>query len=140
MIRFESVTKQYPDGTVAVDALSLTAPTGKITVLVGPSGCGKTTSLRMVNRMIEPTRGTITLDGQDTGRMNQADLRRGMGYVIQHAGLFPHRTVLDNIGTVPRLLGWDKKKTDQRAQELLERVGLPTSLGSRYPAQLSGGQ
>ena len=140
MIRFDAVTKQYPDGTVAVDELTLTAPTGKITVLVGPSGCGKTTSLRMVNRMIEPTHGTITLDGQDTGRMNEAELRRGMGYVIQHAGLFPHRTVLDNIATVPRLLGWDKAKTQARSHELLERVGLAPELGERYPAQLSGGQ
>src|SRR6187397_70042 len=140
MIRFDAVTKQYPDGTVAVDELTLTAPTGKITVLVGPSGCGKTTSLRMVNRMIEPTHGTITLDGQDTGRMNEAELRRGMGYVIQHAGLFPHRTVLDNIATVPRLLGWDKAKTQARSHELLERVGLAPELGERYPVQLSGGQ
>jgi osmoprotectant transport system ATP-binding protein len=140
MIRFDGVTKQYPDGTVAVDDLSLTAPTGKITVLVGPSGCGKTTSLRMVNRMIEPTRGSISLDGQDTGRMNEAELRRGIGYVIQHAGLFPHRTVLDNIGTVPRLLGWDRAKTKARSRELLERVGLDPHLGDRYPAQLSGGQ
>ncbi|MGG5259254.1 ABC transporter ATP-binding protein [Phycicoccus avicenniae] len=140
MIRFDGVTKQYPDGTVAVDDLSLTAPTGKITVLVGPSGCGKTTSLRMVNRMIEPTRGSIFLDGQDTGRMDQAELRRGIGYVIQHAGLFPHRTVLDNIGTVPRLLGWDRKKVHDRSRELIERVGLDAHLGDRYPAQLSGGQ
>ena len=138
MIRFDAVTKQYPDGTVAVDDLSLTAPTGKITVLVGPSGCGKTTSLRMVNRMIEPTRGTITLDGQDTGRMDEATLRRGMGYVIQHAGLFPHRTVLDNIGTVPRLLGWDRTRIRERSRELLERVGLAPELGERYPSQLSG--
>ncbi|HEX6917563.1 MAG TPA: ABC transporter ATP-binding protein [Phycicoccus sp.] len=140
MIRFDAVTKEYPDGTVAVDDLSLTAPTGRITVLVGPSGCGKTTSLRMVNRMIEPTRGAIYLDGQDTGRMDEADLRRGIGYVIQHAGLFPHRTVLDNIGTVPRLLGWDRKRTRARARELLERVGLEEHLGDRYPSQLSGGQ
>ena len=140
MIRFDAVTKQYPDGTVAVDDLSLTAPTGKITVLVGPSGCGKTTSLRMVNRMIEPTRGTITLDGQDTGRMDEAELRRGMGYVIQHAGLFPHRSVLDNIGTVPRLLGWDRARITERSRELLERVGLAPELGGRYPSQLSGGQ
>ncbi|WP_404351616.1 ABC transporter ATP-binding protein [Phycicoccus jejuensis] len=140
MIRFDGVTKQFPDGTVAVDDLSLTAPTGKITVLVGPSGCGKTTSLRMVNRMIEPTKGSISLDGQDTGRMKQSELRRGIGYVIQHAGLFPHRTVLDNIGTVPRLLGWDRKRTQERSHELLERVGLDPVLGDRYPAQLSGGQ
>ncbi len=140
MIRFDAVTKEFPDGTVAVDDLSLTAPTGKITVLVGPSGCGKTTSLRMVNRMIEPTRGSIALDGQDTGRMDQAELRRGIGYVIQHAGLFPHRTVIDNVGTVPRLLGWDRKKTRERSRELLERVGLDPHLADRYPAQLSGGQ
>jgi osmoprotectant transport system ATP-binding protein len=140
MIRFDAVTKEFPDGTVAVDDLSLTAPTGKITVLVGPSGCGKTTSLRMVNRMIEPTRGAISLDGQDTGRMDRAELRRGIGYVIQHAGLFPHRTVLDNIGTVPRLLGWDRKRTRERSRELLERVGLDPHLGDRYPTQLSGGQ
>ena len=140
MIRFDAVTKQFPDGTTAVDDLSLTAPTGKITVLVGPSGCGKTTSLRMVNRMIEPTRGTISLDGQDTGRMKQAELRRGIGYVIQHAGLFPHRTVIDNIGTVPRLLGWDKKQIKERSRDLLERVGLESHLADRYPSQLSGGQ
>jgi osmoprotectant transport system ATP-binding protein len=140
MIRFDGVTKQFPDGTIAVDDLSLTAPTGRITVLVGPSGCGKTTSLRMVNRMIEPTRGSIFLDGQDTGRMDQAELRRGIGYVIQHAGLFPHRTVIDNIGTVPRLLGWDKKRIRDRSHELLERVGLAPELGERYPSQLSGGQ
>ncbi|KGN31635.1 glycine/betaine ABC transporter ATPase [Knoellia sinensis KCTC 19936] len=140
MIRFDGVTKQYPGGTVAVDDLTFTAPTGKITVLVGPSGCGKTTSLRMINRMIEPTKGTISLDGQDTSRMNEADLRRGIGYVIQHAGLFPHRTVLDNVGTVPRLLGWDKKKIAERSRELLSRVGLAPELADRYPSQLSGGQ
>ena len=94
----------------------------------------------MVNRMIEPTSGAISLDGQDTGRMDAAELRRGIGYVIQHAGLFPHRTVLDNIGTVPRLLGWDRKRTREVSHELLERVGLAPELGGRYPAQLSGGQ
>ncbi len=140
MIGFDEVTKRYPGGTVAVDRLSLTAPTGRITVLVGPSGCGKTTTLRMVNRMIEPTSGSITLDGRDTSRMKEAELRRGIGYVIQHAGLFPHRTVLDNIGTVPRLLGWDRRRTEARSRELMERVGLPDTLGRRYPAQLSGGQ
>jgi osmoprotectant transport system ATP-binding protein len=140
MIRFDGVTKRYPDGTVAVDDLTFTAPSGQITVLVGPSGCGKTTSLRMINRMIAPTSGTISLDGRDTGKMNEAELRRGMGYVIQHAGLFPHRTIVDNIGTVPRLLGWDKKKAERRALELMERVGLSTSFAKRYPSQLSGGQ
>ncbi|MFC7485174.1 ABC transporter ATP-binding protein [Knoellia sp. CPCC 206453] len=140
MIRFDGVTKKYPDGTVAVDHLSLTAPTGRITVLVGPSGCGKTTSLRMVNRMIEPTSGTISLDGLDTATMNEAQMRRGIGYVIQHAGLFPHRTVVDNVGTVPRLLGWDKKETLERSRDLLHRVGLAPELADRYPSQLSGGQ
>jgi osmoprotectant transport system ATP-binding protein len=140
VIRFESVTKRYPDGTVAVDDLSLLAPTGQITVLVGPSGCGKTTSLRMINRMIEPTSGKIFLDDRDTATVDTVTLRRGIGYVIQHAGLFPHRTVLDNIATVPHLLGWDKRKARARAQELMERVGLPEHFAGRYPAQLSGGQ
>src|SRR5689334_23648644 len=140
MIAFDGVTKKYPDGTVAVDDLSLEAPSGKITVLVGPSGCGKTTSLRMINRMIQPSSGTITLDGKDTGRMKESELRRGIGYVIQHAGLFPHRTVLDNVGTVPRLLGRDKRETEKRSRELLERVGLDPAFATRYPAQLSGGQ
>ena len=140
MIRFDAVSKQYPDGTKAVDELTLEAPTGKITVLVGPSGCGKTTSLRMINRMIEPTAGRIWIDDQDTSTMDQAQLRRGIGYVIQHAGLFPHRTIVANIATVPMLLGWDKRKAEARALELLERVGLPTSFAKRYPAQLSGGE
>jgi len=140
MIRFDGVTKVYPDGTVAVGGLELEAPTGQITVLVGPSGCGKTTSLRMVNRMIEPTSGRITIDGQDTAAMEPAQLRRGIGYVIQHAGLFPHRTVADNIATVPRLLGWDKRKARERSLELLERVGLDQAYAGRYPHQLSGGQ
>ncbi len=140
MIRFENVTKKYPDGTVAVDALSLEAPSGQITVLVGPSGCGKTTSLRMINRMIDPTAGVIWLDDQDTGQVAPATLRRGIGYVIQHAGLFPHRTVLDNVLTVPSLVGMDKRTARARAMELMERVGLEARFAQRYPAQLSGGQ
>jgi len=140
VIRFEGVTKQYPDGTTAVGGLTLEAPAGQITVLVGPSGCGKTTSLRMVNRMIEPSSGRITIDGEDTAGMDPAQLRRGIGYVIQHAGLFPHRTVVDNVATVPRLLGWDRRKAKARSMELLERVGLPVELARRYPHQLSGGQ
>ena len=140
MIRFDSVSKAYPDGTVAVGGLDMVAPTGKITVLVGPSGCGKTTSLRMINRMIEPTEGRIWVDDRDTATMNAAELRRGIGYVIQQAGLFPHRTIVANIATVPLLLGWDKKKARARALELLERVGLPASFANRYPSQLSGGQ
>ncbi|GLY31128.1 ATP-binding cassette domain-containing protein [Kineosporia sp. NBRC 101731] len=140
MIKFESVVKKYPDGTVAVNGLDLVAPSGKITVFVGPSGCGKTTSLRMINRMIEPTSGTIWLDDQDTGKVDASTLRRGIGYVIQHAGLFPHRTIVDNVATVPLLLGRDKKQARSQAIELMERVGLPASFAKRYPAQLSGGQ
>ena len=141
MIRFESVSKQYAGGgAVAVDNLDLVAPSGQITVFVGPSGCGKTTSLRMINRMVEPTSGTIWIDDRDTSKGSSSDLRRGIGYVIQNAGLFPHRTVLDNVATVPYLLGQDKTKARARAMELLERVGLDTAFASRYPAQLSGGQ
>jgi osmoprotectant transport system ATP-binding protein len=145
MIRFEGVSKRYAGGApgasgLAVDDLTLEAPTGRITVLVGPSGCGKTTTLRMVNRMIEPTSGTIWLDDRDTSTIDAATLRRGIGYVIQHAGLFPHRTVVDNVATVPRLLGWDRRQARTRAMELLERVGLDPALAERYPSQLSGGQ
>ena len=144
MIRFDSVTKTYGVGTAgattAVDNLTLEAPTGRITVLVGPSGCGKTTTLRMVNRMITPTSGTISINGRDTAGLDVAELRRSIGYVIQHAGLFPHRTVLDNVATVPRLLGVDKRTARARAMELIERVGLEPALARRYPAQLSGGQ
>src|SRR4051812_1498393 len=148
MIRFEGGAKRYSDasrtaprgGSVAVDDLTLEAPTGRITVLVGPSGCGKTTTLRMVNRMITPTSGVISIDGRDTASLDVAELRRGIGYVIQHAGLFPHRTVLDNVTTVPRLLGTDKRTARSRAMELIERVGLDPAMATRYPHQLSGGQ
>ncbi|MFF5406486.1 ABC transporter ATP-binding protein [Streptomyces misionensis] len=140
MIRIDAVTKRYPDGTVAVDRLSLDIPDRAITVLVGPSGCGKTTTLRMINRMVEPTEGSILLDGADIRQQPVNSLRRSMGYVIQNAGLFQHRTILDNIATVPRLLGWSKPKARGRAAELMERVGLDTSLAKRYPYQLSGGQ
>jgi osmoprotectant transport system ATP-binding protein len=140
VITFESVSKKYPDGTVAVDALSFVAPSRKITVLVGPSGCGKTTSLRMINRMIDPTDGRILIDDRDTAAVPTTELRRGIGYVIQQAGLFPHRTVLDNIATVPVLLGRDKKSARRRAGDLMDLVGLDPKLAKRYPAQLSGGQ
>ena len=140
MIEFEGVTKRYPDGTVAVEDLSLTVETGQITVFVGPSGCGKTTALRMINRMIEPSSGRILIDGDDVTSRPEAQLRREIGYVIQGAGLFPHRTVLDNVATVPILQGVSRREARTSALELLERVGLAANLGERYPAQLSGGQ
>ncbi|WP_232665069.1 ABC transporter ATP-binding protein [Pseudonocardia sp. TRM90224] len=140
MIEFRGVTKRFPDGTVAVDNLDLKVDAGKITVFVGPSGCGKTTSLRMINRMIEPSDGQILVNGNDIMQSDAADLRRGIGYVIQHAGLFPHRTIVDNIATVPLLLGWNKIKARKRATELMEIVGLAPEMAQRYPSQLSGGQ
>ncbi len=140
MIRFDGAGKRHPDGTIAVGSLDLDIPTGRTTVLVGPSGCGKTTLLRMVNRMVEPTSGRVLLDGTDVADLDAAKLRRGIGYVIQQAGLFPHRRVLDNIATVPLLLGWDRRKARARAAELLELVGLTPETARRYPFQLSGGQ
>ncbi len=140
MITFEAVEKRYPDGTLAVESLSLELPAGKTTVFVGPSGCGKTTSLRMINRMIEPTSGRITIDGRDVTSLKKTELRRGIGYVIQNAGLFPHRTVLQNIMTVPRLIGTPTAQAKDRAYELLDTVGLAREFASRFPTQLSGGQ
>ena len=140
MIEFESVSKTFAGGTHAVQDLSLSIPSDKITVIVGPSGCGKTTTLRMVNRMLEPSKGRITWDGSPLKSRRKTTLRRQMGYVIQSGGLFPHRTVLENIGTVPGLLGWGKDKTRKRSLELLGNVGLDRVMADRYPAQLSGGQ
>ena len=140
MIEFQSVSKQYPGGQPAVDGLTMSIAKGAITVFVGPSGCGKTTSLRMINRMVEPTSGTITVDGKDVTTVPAAQLRRSMGYVMQSAGLLPHRSVLDNIATVPRLNGVPKVQARKRAEELLDVVGLAQTLGKRYPSQLSGGQ
>ncbi|WP_030437269.1 ABC transporter ATP-binding protein, partial [Actinoplanes subtropicus] len=140
MITFDDVVKVYPGGSTAVDHLSLELPTGRTTVFVGPSGCGKTTSLRMINRMISPTSGRILIDGKDVAGQDEAVLRRGIGYVIQHAGLFPHRTVLDNVATVPMLLGKTRREARAAALELLDRVGLAAEFAGRYPAQLSGGQ
>jgi osmoprotectant transport system ATP-binding protein len=140
-IRLEGVSKRYPDGTVAVAELDLVVPAGELVCLVGPSGCGKTTTMKMVNRLIEPTTGRIVLDGEDVTSVDPVELRRRMGYVIQQVGLFPHQSVLANVGTVPRLLGWDKRRQQDRAKELLELVGLdPAVFAGRYPSQLSGGQ
>jgi osmoprotectant transport system ATP-binding protein len=140
VIEFESVSKTFSGGTHAVQDLSLTIPSDKITVIVGPSGCGKTTTLRMINRMLEPSSGRITWDGKPLKSQRKTSVRRQMGYVIQSGGLFPHRTVLENIGTVPGLLGWGKDKTRKRSLELLGNVGLDRAMADRYPAQLSGGQ
>jgi len=140
LITFERVTKRYPGGTVAVDELNLEIPDGQTMVFVGPSGCGKTTSLRMINRMIEATSGRILIDGKDVKEANPPLLRRGIGYVIQQAGLFPHRTILDNIATVPLLIGRSKADARKRAHELMDLVGLDAQLARRYPHQLSGGQ
>ncbi|RAX44887.1 ABC transporter ATP-binding protein [Arthrobacter sp. AQ5-06] len=140
MIEFQSVTKQYQGGHPAVDQLTMSIDKGSITVFVGPSGCGKTTSLRMINRMVEPTSGVITVDGRDVTSVPAAELRRSMGYVMQSSGLMPHRSVLDNIATVPRLNGVSKAAARKRAAELLDVVGLASALGKRYPSQLSGGQ
>ncbi|AJT65357.1 ABC transporter ATP-binding protein [Streptomyces chattanoogensis] len=141
MIRFEHVTKSYPDGTTAVDDLSFEVAKGELVTLVGPSGCGKTTTMKMVNRLIEPTSGRILLDGEDISTIDPVGLRRRIGYVIQQVGLFPHKTVLDNTATVPHLLGRPRKEARARAAELLDLVGLdPSTYGDRYPDQLSGGQ
>jgi len=140
-IRLEGVRKVYPDGTVAVTGLTLDVPAGEIVVLVGPSGCGKSTILRMVNRLVEPTAGRIVLGDEDVTHVNPVGLRRRMGYVIQHVGLFPHQTVRDNVATVPRLLGWPRSRVAVRVNELLDLIGLePDRFGDRYPHELSGGQ
>ena len=140
MISFSNVTKRYPDGTVAVDDLSLEVPEGSLTVFVGPSGCGKTTSMRMINRMVEPTSGAVAVDGRDVSTVDPVTLRLGIGYVIQSGGLMPHQRVVDNVATVPVLKGQSRRAARRAAYEVLERVGLDPKLGERYPAQLSGGQ
>ncbi|MBV8194441.1 MAG: ABC transporter ATP-binding protein [Candidatus Dormibacteraeota bacterium] len=143
MIIFDHVTKRYPgaQGPGAVDDLSLEITSREIVILVGPSGCGKTTSLKMINRLIEPTSGVITIDGQDTRTREPDELRRSIGYVIQQVGLFPHHTVAENVATVPRLLHWDRQRTNARVDELLDLVGLPPSqYAQRLPAELSGGE
>src|SRR5690242_3885417 len=140
MIRLTGVGKTYPDGTTAVHDLDLAVAAGELVVLVGPSGCGKTTTLKMINRLIEPTSGTIQVLGRDQRSLPEHELRRSIGYVIQQIGLFPHRTIRRNIAVVPELLGWDKRRTTARVEELVELVGLDRAILDRYPAQLSGGQ
>jgi osmoprotectant transport system ATP-binding protein len=141
-ILLENVSKRYPgQAKAAVDGLTLEIPAGSIVMLVGPSGCGKTTTLKMINRLIEPTEGRIVIDGQDVTSMNGDELRRGIGYVIQAGGLFPHMSVATNIGMVPKMLGWDKQRIAARVDELLELVSLdPAVYRDRYPRELSGGQ
>jgi osmoprotectant transport system ATP-binding protein len=140
VIRFESVSKRYGE-TSAVEDLTLEVPQGEVCVLIGPSGCGKTTTLRMINRLVEPTSGTILVGGRDVASIPPEDLRLGLGYVIQSVGLFPHLDVADNVTTVPRLLGWDRIRMRERADELLSLVGLdPGEYGPKYPRQLSGGE
>src|SRR3954471_1040115 len=140
-LEFREATKRYPGAeAAAVDGLSLTVEAGEICVLVGPSGCGKTTAMRMVNRMIDMTSGDILLDGRSVTETDPAALRREIGYAIQQIGLFPHLTIAENIGTVPKLLGRDKAWIADRAREMLDLVGLDPALAQRYPAQLSGGQ
>lgn len=140
MIEFKNIVKVYDNGTTAVADLSFTAPEGKITVLVGPSGCGKTTSLRMVNRLIAQTSGSILLGGEDISKTDTIRMRRKIGYVIQSGGLFPHRSILDNVCAVPFLNKADKQESRTRARDLLELVGLDPAYANRYPWQLSGGQ
>ncbi|MDT5170341.1 MAG: osmoprotectant transport system ATP-binding protein [Mycobacterium sp.] len=140
LISFHDVHKVYADGTVAIDRLNLEVPRGTLTVFVGPSGCGKTTSMRMINRMAEPTSGTVVVDGADISRVDPVRLRLGMGYVIQGAGLMPHQRVIDNVATVPVLKGQSRRAARKAAYTVLERVGLDAKLAARYPAQLSGGE
>jgi osmoprotectant transport system ATP-binding protein len=140
-IRLTEITKRFPGAArAAVDDLSLDVPRGAIVALIGPSGCGKTTTLRMINRLIEPTSGRIEIEGKDVTRTPVARLRRDIGYVIQQVGLFPHRTIAQNIATVPKALGWDKARIARRVDELVDLVGLEPAMLPRYPDELSGGQ
>lgn len=141
MIRFEHVTKQFPDGTEALKDISVVFPTHKLTVVIGPSGCGKTTLMRMVNKLETPTEGDIFIDENPITDLEEVQLRRSIGYVIQRIGLFPHMTIAKNVSLVPRLLEWPEEKTIKRVDELLELVGLPPDIyKERYPLELSGGQ
>ncbi|MEN0102894.1 MAG: ATP-binding cassette domain-containing protein [Curtobacterium sp.] len=140
MIEFRQVRKTYPDGTAAVERFDLVIPSRTTTVFVGSSGCGKTTLLRMINRMVDPTAGSVSIDGEDVAGVDPVKLRRSIGYVMQNAGLLPHRKVADNIATVPLLTGVSKQEARARALELMDTVGLDRGFADRYPSQLSGGQ
>lgn len=141
MIRFEQVTKQFPDGTEALKDISVVFPTHKLTVVIGPSGCGKTTLMRMINKLETPTDGDVFIDDKSITGFDEVELRRSIGYVIQRIGLFPHMTIEKNVSLVPRLLEWEKDRTAERVEELLELVGLePEIYKERYPLELSGGQ
>jgi osmoprotectant transport system ATP-binding protein len=141
MISLDQVSKRYDANAAAVESLTLEVVDGEVCVLIGPSGCGKTTTLRMINRLIEPSGGQIFIDGRDILTMDAVELRRGIGYVIQQGGLFPHRRVADNVSVVPRLLGWDKRRINERVEELLDLVDLPAAdYARRYPHELSGGE
>lgn len=141
MIRFENVTKRFPDGTEAVKEVSLVLPTHELTVIIGPSGCGKTTLMKMINKLENPTAGNIYIDDKPITDLEEVTLRRSIGYVIQRIGLFPHMTIADNVSLVPRLLNWSKEETIERVRELLKLAGLdPSIYMERYPLELSGGQ
>src|SRR5690625_3757690 len=141
MIEFKNIYKQYDTGSVVLKDINLTCEEGEITVLIGPSGCGKTTTMKLINRLIGPSDGSISIDGKDISEINPVELRRGIGYVIQHIGLFPHMTIAQNVSVVPNLLKWEKDKINNRVDELLDMVGLdPEVYKNRYPSELSGGQ
>ncbi|MBD1373500.1 betaine/proline/choline family ABC transporter ATP-binding protein [Hazenella sp. IB182357] len=141
MITFENVRKVYPDGFEALKGIHMTVAKGELVTLIGPSGCGKTTTMKMVNRLIEPTEGKILINGEDIAHKNPVELRREIGYVIQQIGLLPHMTISKNVSLIPKLKGWAKEKYQKRVDELLDLVGLdPTVYRDRYPAELSGGQ
>ncbi|HSP21944.1 MAG TPA: ABC transporter ATP-binding protein [Planococcus sp. (in: firmicutes)] len=141
MIRFDNVTKRFPDGTEALKEVSLILPAHRLTAIIGPSGCGKTTLMKMINKLEKPSEGEIYIDEKPITDLEEVELRRSIGYVIQRIGLFPHMTIADNVSLVPKLLGWPKDKTDQRVRELLALTGLdPEVFLERYPLELSGGQ
>ncbi|MTD31527.1 ABC transporter ATP-binding protein [Planomicrobium sp. YIM 101495] len=141
MIEFDRVTKRFPDGTKALKEVSLTLPASRLTVIIGPSGCGKTTLMKMINKLEKPSSGDVLISGRSIADLEDVQLRRSIGYVIQRIGLFPHMTILDNVMLVPKLLGWDKDKRKKRALELLELAGLDAEVfADRYPLELSGGQ